>query len=387
MEKNSTLVFFLILLISPVFIFAHSYQIGHRQLNLYGPSRTKDIGCHFYFPSNTAGDNVAVATGQFPYIVFGHGFSMGYEAYMKFVDSLVPHGCVLCFPTTEGGLSPNHESFGLDLRFLNNEIKSNGQSDAGFFLYQKLTSKSAIMGHSMGGGSSFLAAENNTNLTTLVTFAPAETSVSAIAAASNVTVPALVFIKENDGVTPPADHQIPMYNNMPVGCKGSVTIKGGGHCYFANYNYACSTGEMFTSLQPTITRDDQHEVVFAALIPYLAWMLQDNGPQRTVFEGVIAQTATYTSQFNCTVASADEFKYKGVKVFPNPALETITLLSESGKSGDVMIYSASGNLIYSEVIVSDEYPKQISVAEFPQGLYFIKITEGERISILSFMKQ
>jgi len=59
------------------------------------------------------------------------------------------------------------------------------------------------MGHSMVGGSSFLAAENYTNFTALINFAAATTNPSSITAASHVTVPLLMFIGENDGVAPP----------------------------------------------------------------------------------------------------------------------------------------------------------------------------------------
>ena len=327
MEKKLKLRIGLLLILFPIVLSAQSFQIGHKEITLNDPSRSRDILCHFYYPSTIAGNNVAVASGQFPLIVFGHGFSMSYEAYMNFVDSLVPHGFVMCFPTTESGLLPNHLTFGIDLQFLNNEIKSKTQENAGFFLYQKLTDRSAIMGHSMGGGAAFLAAENNTNLTTLVTFAAAETSVSAIAAAANISVPAIVFMGENDGVAPPAEHQGLMYHGLPSGCKGYIAIRGGGHCYFANDNLACTTAEFFTSPKPTISREEQHEAIFHALIPYLQWMLNGDGLKRQVFESIILESAIYSSQFDCSEASINEFD-KDYILFPNPVAEVMTVRCE-----------------------------------------------------------
>ena len=370
MEKSSKLLLFSVFMLLALCVSAQ-FQIGTRDVTLYDASRTRDIVCTFHYPATSSGSNTPVASGTFPLIVFGHGFSMGVDAYGNFADELVPLGYVLCLPKTETGLSPNHETFGLDLRFVNSNVKSRAASDATFFLYQKLTSRTAIMGHSMGGGAAFLAAANNTDLYTLVTFAAAETSVSAIAAAANVSVPAIVFIGEKDGVTPPADHQIPMYNNLPAGCKGSITIKGGGHCYFANYNLACSTGEIFTSPQPTITRAEQHTAMFNALKPYLNWMLKDQSSQRAVFEGVIGQTATYTSVFNCSMASIDEVE-ADFAVFPNP-VEDVLNVSFNGKLNSCRLISIDGKII-ENVNVSTEYQSlKIDMTNVPSGIYILNI--------------
>jgi len=387
MLKYSILFTMILTLFQSAVATAQPYEIGHRSLTMNDPARSRDIPCHFYYPAVTSGDNVAVATGQFPLIVYGHGFSMGYDAYMNFVDELVPLGYVICLPTTEGGLSPNHETFGLDLKFLNSDIKTKSTADAGFFLYQKLTDRSAIMGHSMGGGASFLAAANNTDITTLVNFAAAETSVSAIAAAANVSKPALLFIGEKDGVTPPNDHQIPMYNNIPPGCKGSITIKGGGHCYFANYNLACSTGELFTSPQPTISREDQHLAVFNALKPYLAWMLKGEGAQRQVFENVIGQTSTYSSQFTCSVASIEE-NNTSFLLYPNPVNDELIIETNDQQPISVNIFSVDGQLLHNANSIQNSFPYiQIKMQNFSSGIYIVRIQTDKNTFYQKVIKQ
>lgn len=352
---------------------AQPYYIGHRLIALNDSSRVRDISSHFYYPATAAGDNTTVAPGQFPVIVFGHGFAMGYDAYMNFVDSLIPHGYIICLPLTESGLSPNHNAFGLDLRFLNSVINLKAQNDPTFFLYQKTSGTSAIMGHSMGGGAAFLAAENNTDLTTIVTFAPAETSVSAISAALNVSVPSLIFIGENDGVTPPPNHQIPMYNNLPPECKGFVTILGGGHCYFANYNIACTTGELFTSPQPSITRTQQHQAMFMALRPYLDWILKNNHSQRNVFEYVISQSSTYISQFACNIVSVETCD-ENFSYYPNPVEDQLYIDLPFKSDILVSVYSVQGNILINQ-FTENEAQKQIHIdfREMTPGLYFIQI--------------
>ena len=82
----------------------------------------------------------------------------------------MPRGCVLVLPSTEGGLSPNHANFGRDLAFVLNAVRAD-PTFAG-----ALGTRTAIGGHSMGGGAAFLAAANNANLTALFALAPAETN-------------------------------------------------------------------------------------------------------------------------------------------------------------------------------------------------------------------
>ena len=75
--------------------------------------------------------------------------------------------------------------------------------------------------------------------------APAESSsngVSSINSAKTVTVPSLILSGAQDGVTPPVDHHIPMYDSLASACKTFVSIIGGAHCYFANTNIACDVG-------------------------------------------------------------------------------------------------------------------------------------------------
>ncbi|MCX7862081.1 MAG: proprotein convertase P-domain-containing protein [Bacteroidales bacterium] len=275
-----------------------NFPIGHKQFNFVDPSRNRTIQTEVYYPATSAGDNTPFAAGQFPLIVFGHGFMMSWDAYQWLWDSLVPRGYILAFPRTEGGMSPSHSAFGLDLKFLNDFIKNEGTNSSSFF-YQHILGTSAIMGHSMGGGSSVLATSNNTNLTTLVNFAAAETNPSAITAAANVTVPALMFYGTNDGVTPPNNHQIPIYNALSSACKTLIGINGGGHCYFANYNFNCSFGESTTNPQPTITREQQQAIVWQLLLPYFEFTLKNNSSAEQQFYQRLNTLNTITFLRSC----------------------------------------------------------------------------------------
>jgi pimeloyl-ACP methyl ester carboxylesterase len=275
-----------------VFIFVLNvgaqYQVGHTTITFNDPSRTggfgsgggagRQIQTEIYYPASTAGDNVAVASGQFPVITFGHGFAMSWDAYSNIWQHYVARGYVLAFPRTEGGLipGPSHGDFGSDLLIVNDKMVALNSNNTSIF-YGSILQKSAIMGHSMGGGAAILAASNTINyphMQTVIGLAPAETTPSAIGAAPNVGIPTLIFSGSSDGVTPPADHHIPIYQGLNSICKGFVSITGGAHCYFANSNFNCDFGESTSSTNISISRAEQQTATFAILDPWLDFKLK-----------------------------------------------------------------------------------------------------------------
>jgi len=377
----------IIALFVPFWLISQTYQIGHRLVVYTDPARNnRQIQTEIYYPANTAGDNVPVASGQFPFMVYGHGFMMSWDSYKWLWDSLVPLGYIIAFPKTEGGMGPNHLEFGKDLRFLNEKIKSENNNNSSF-LYQKVTNKSAIMGHSMGGGSSFLAADNYTNFTTLINFAAANTNPSSISAATRVTVPLLMFIGENDGVTPPANHQIPMYDSCSSTCKTRITIKGGGHCYFANYNFNCSLGEMTTSPQPTITREEQFTRVMYLLKPYLDYMLKGNSSSGQLFLSRLTNNPNITYVRHCNTSVDKQSLFPYIQIYPNPATKNINVLFPCFIDNvNVSIFNVLGKKIANEQFsgqtISMNFPENT-----PNGIYFIHIQLDNEKYITKIIKQ
>ena len=274
--KGILLAVFLTILLQSAVVYGMVYPVGSRSLTYYDPARNnRAIPVQVYYPGVQAGTNVQVAEGKFPVVVFGHGFAMVYSAYQYLWNDLVPGGYIVILPTTEGSIfpAPNHQQFGLDLAFCLSKMKSEGEVSSSPF-YGRIASTSAIMGHSMGGGAAFLACQNNSSPTTLVTFAAANTNPSAITAAQYVTIPSVVFAGANDCVTPPSEHQIPMYNALATSQKMMITIQGGGHCYFADYNFNCAFGEATCSPSPAITRTEQQSVILDYLNLYFNYILK-----------------------------------------------------------------------------------------------------------------
>jgi predicted dienelactone hydrolase len=290
-------------------IFLAQHAVGHYQVTFQDPDRNnRDIQTEIYYPATTAGDNTPVASGQFPVIVFGHGFVMAWDAYENLWEEFVPRGYIMVFPRTEGNaFSTDHQEFGWDLQFLVTELQAEGLN-ASAPIFNAVHNNTAIMGHSMGGGASFLAADSlcangNTQLKTLVGLAPAESTsngVSSITSATQVTVPAVILSGSQDGVTPPVDHHIPMYDNLASTCKTFVSVTGGAHCYFANSNFNCDFGEGTSSSGISIDRAEQHAITFDFLNNWLDYTLKEDCDAFALFQDSVALSGRVTTNQTCT---------------------------------------------------------------------------------------
>jgi hypothetical protein len=320
MKKTAFILFIIIFQINNSF--SQLSNIGQTTITFNDPTRTggfgsgggpgRQIQTEIYYPAATSGTNTTPIAGQYPVIVFGHGFAMAWSAYQNIWEYLVPRGYIVAFPRTEGNLlSTNHQQFGWDLQFLVTEIQLRG-SNPSSILFNIVAQETALMGHSMGGGAAFLAADSlcsngNTNLKTLIGLAPAESStngVSSIGSAASITVPSVVFSGIQDGVTLPGQHHIPMYDALASDCKTRINIIGGAHCYFANSNTNCDFGESTSSSGISISRIQQQSVMNDFLNSWLAYSLKGDCNAFHVFNDSLNTSNRITFQQSCNKSSS-----------------------------------------------------------------------------------
>ena len=284
---------------------AQSYNIGNIQQTFTDPERDdRPILTEIYYPvsADENGENDTVSS--YPLLIFGHGFVMVWSAYENLWTDFVPRGYVMAFPRTETGLSPSHLDFGLDIAFLVDAIQDMSD-DPESDLYQKLNGKTALMGHSMGGGAAVLAAAQQPDIHALLTLAPAETNPSAIAAASNVSVPSLVFAGSSDDVTPENVHQIPIFDALATESKSYVSITGGGHCYFANFNFNCNLGEIGSSGNITVTRQEQQQTTSDFANLWLDYFLKNDCNAKTIFQDSLLNSERITYMQEDVIATPE----------------------------------------------------------------------------------
>ena len=314
--------FNLVILIFASEIMQAQYQVGHYNVVFQDSDRSnRNIETEIYYPAISQGDNVQAVSGQFPVIIFGHGFVIPWSDYQIFWEELVSLGYIMVFPRTEGSLlSTNHQDFGWDLQFLVLKIQEEGNNFESP-INGVVANNTALMGHSMGGGALFLAADSlcvneNEQLKTIIALAPAESTtngVSSIASASNITVPALILSGSQDGVTPPSEHHIPMYENLLSDCKTFISISGGAHCYFANSNLACDVGETLSSTGILISREQQQTITLNFLTLWLDYSLNNDCDDFVVFQDSLSNSNSITYDQVCLQGTlANIFNDQGI---------------------------------------------------------------------------
>ena len=387
MKKLLNLIFVILLFIS--FKTFASYPIGHQALTYTDASRSnRSITTDIYYPATSAGETTPIASGQFPVIVFGHGFVMGDDAYVYFKDTMTSRGYIVIFPTTESGMSPSHPDFGLDIAYMINKIKSEGTSSSSFF-YNHISSQSAVMGHSMGGGSSFLACKNNTIPTCIVTFAAANTTPSSITAAQSVTIPVLVISGSVDCVASPSTNQIPMYDSLASDCKVFISVKNGCHCYFGDANTMCTFGESTCDATPPLSRSIQHSVTLDFVKLYLDYYLKNNSSSWTIFNDSLNSSPRITFKESCTITGTSEnINSLNFKVSPNPSNNLINVDFNSYGSFtlsvvDIIDKNVLNNISGNSIGYSSQ---SIDISRLQNGMYILTLSSGNKMQYKKFIK-
>lgn len=359
---------------------AQSYQIGHATITFIDSSRSnRSIATEIYYPADVTGDNVPLTTLntiKFPSLVFGHGFVMTYGAYQNFWENLVPNGYIIAFPTSEGSFSPSHLEFGKDLAFVINQMNILETQNTSIF-FNRVSPKNAVMGHSMGGGASFLSVLLNSNITTLVNFAAAETTPSAITAVASISIPSLIFAGANDCVAPASTNQMPLYNGLISACKTYISIIGASHCQMSNSNTLCSFGESTCTPAPTITRNVQHTKIFSYLLPWLNYQLKSDCSQGAIFDSQIISDTAITFQKNCIQCDPLQTNELNsldneIVLFPNPANDFIYIKVIAQKEYSFKILDTNSKIVLQFKIIESQ---KIDISKLSSGVYFYEVID------------
>jgi alpha-beta hydrolase superfamily lysophospholipase len=329
---------------------AAQYAVGTANVTYLDPDRgDRPVPVDLYYPATAPGADQPPADpppGGFPVVAFGHGYLMPAGIYAWLGQRLAADGFVAALPRTGGELFPSHATFALDLAFVGRRLRALGNEASSPF-FGRLSNRAALMGHSMGGGCSLLAAAGDPTVSAVANLAAAETNPSAIAACAAISVPVLLFAGQNDCVTPPPDHQIPMYDALASNWRTLVTLAGASHCQFAASNFACSLGEACT---PDITREAQQELTWLLLRPWLRAVLSDDAESQQEFQTLLQTTPgiTYTQDGGLTGApSPMEPAVFRIVAAPNPFNPTtvLTLTLDREGSARLEILDARGRRV------------------------------------------
>jgi dienelactone hydrolase len=356
------------------------FSVGHISESYTDPARAnRSITCELYYPADSNGDNVPVAAGQFPFVVFGHGFVMDYAAYGNITEALVSEGFVMIYVETEGGFAPVHNDFGLDLAFMADHFYDESANAASPF-YGRLEDRCAIMGHSMGGGATWLAAATSSSVDCIAGLAPAETNPSAIDAASSVSVPAIVLSGSSDVVTAPADNHTPIFESTASACKYFVNIIDGSHCGYANTflesGSLCDFGEPgFNGL----SREEQQQVTHELLLAWFDVYLRDNAASNEVLQLYDDMQSNTETTIECAV-SVEDYRGNIVRVYPNPGVnELVVECSQSSGAHSFALSAMDGRRVKEGVLLPGQSRTIVSTQALASGIYLLQLPAAKPI--------
>jgi hypothetical protein len=327
---------------------ALAYPVGTADVTFVDPDRgDRPVPVDLYYPATADGAGQPVAAppmGGFAAVVFGHGYQLTAGLYAWLGQGLAADGHVVAIPRTGGELFPSHAEFGLDLAFVSRALRAAGDDPASPF-FGLMSDRAAVAGHSMGGGCSMLAAAGDPTVTAVANLAAAETNPSAIAVCPQIDRPALIFAGGNDCVTPPADHQIPMYQALDDGWRTLVTMDGASHCQWNAYSFICALGE---SCSAGISRTAQQEATLQVLRPWLDAVLRDG--DAAAFQDVLDTTAGITYEQAGQVTAAPAPAGGGLQLAvdgPNPfrAALGLRLAAAAGQPASVDVFDVAGRRV------------------------------------------
>jgi pimeloyl-ACP methyl ester carboxylesterase len=370
-------------------VLSQPFQIGRTTLNVFDASRNRTIATEVFYPADSNASNVPITSANneaFPLLSFGHGFVMTFDAYQNFWEALVPQGYIMAFPKTEGSFSPSHTNFAKDLAFVIEAMNElNSQSNSLFF--SRISPNNAVMGHSMGGGCALLAKQYATQINHVVTFAAAETNPSAIAASAGIELPTFTIAGLNDCVTPPVTNQLPIYNALQSNCKNYLGITGASHCQMANFNFFCSVGDGSCSPSPTISRAQQHQIIFSYLNLWLDYYLKENCVSGELFEALKANDDENVTNSNCQLCEnlslVNLNSSFSVEVSPNPFNEIITLKSNNETTFEYALFDLKANKVLKGKAIN---VLQLETSFLPNGIYFLTVSQNQQKKTFKLIK-
>jgi dienelactone hydrolase len=232
-----------------------------------------------YYPATTSGDGTPYngSSAPYPAVTFGHGFTVTPNFYRSTLEHLASHGYLVMAPASYTTfLFPSHQGFAEDFRYSLDFLESENANPASWLFGQVDTAHFGMTGHSMGGGSSILAAAADSRVRALITLAAAETTPSAIAQMPKISAPVRLITGDQDDIVDWQTNTQAMYTaGRPP--RQLLLIQGGCHCGFLDSNIPfCDSG--------SLPRAEQLEIARREMVTFFdLYLKSDSGPWREVW--------------------------------------------------------------------------------------------------------
>ncbi|MFO7575635.1 MAG: alpha/beta fold hydrolase [Bacteroidales bacterium] len=293
--KKRKAIFVSILLLTCGWNAAADVHIGHISVEMTDNERgNRKIPVDIYYPSEDGGpgSSIIISKGQrYPIICFAHGYLLQADLYPNIWEALVPEGFIMIFLKTETGLFPSLHELAEDMVFALAEAERYGRDEESMF-YNLVDTMNCVMGHSMGGRASWLAAAKSPEtIKAAVLLAPLYKEASGPEAETNRNMPLLIISGSNDCITSTANHAMPLYNESTGDKSTLIEIKGGSHCQMCEDMALCRFGEAVSLCKAAISREEQHAVIERYLVPWLRFYLKGDADAGALFDSRLSSDA------------------------------------------------------------------------------------------------
>ncbi len=294
-------IFFLLSFTISLNLHAQDFSIGNTKLEFTDPERNdRSIPVEVFYPADTSQEDATITErydGKFPLLIFTHGYLSKIKSYKNIREMLVPYGYIIVFPDTETGIFADHMDLAKDIVLIAKEFPELS-NEAGSLFNGRIDTSLCLMGHSMGGGCSFLAAEMLNSVDGIITLAAYDTDPSSIEACAEITAPSLLFGGSKDPVTRPQNHQIPMYDSLKSEHKTFINIIGGSHCQMSDQHKTCRLTELLLFSTPDISREKQHKIMKKFTLNWLNYFLKGDKDAIEEFETLLKEVGPISSARN-----------------------------------------------------------------------------------------
>ena len=176
-------------------------------------------GGTIYYPTNTT-------EGPFAAIVVAPGFTETQSNVNWWGPRLASHGFVVITINTNS-TSDQPASRATQMIAALNRVVTLSQTSGNPIFGKVDPNRRGVMGHSMGGGGTLIAARDNPSLKAAIPFAPWNSSTTNF---SGIQVPTMIIACENDSIAQVSSHASPFYNSLTDAIKKAfLEIAGGSH--------------------------------------------------------------------------------------------------------------------------------------------------------------
>jgi hypothetical protein len=113
------------------------------------------------------------------------------------------------------------------------------------------------------------------------------------------------------------------------------------------------------------------------------------GPQLDQFDSDFGTHITHYFTVGYTLSEEEIESHTSVEIFPNPSDNIFYIEIEGfGKKVNIVVLDATGRQISNDSLISNDYlvKTQVDLSAMESGIYFVKISNGEKQEIKRLMK-